>query len=118
MRKKRTDRLNSLLKEVISEVIVKDLNNPKITSLITIISVDIAPDLHQAKVYINVIGPTEKKEETLKLLNAEAGYIGICSSKKVSLRYFPNLQFYIDTSLDKQLRIEEILQDIHKNDPT
>lgn len=109
---KRTDRLNSLLKEVISEVIRQDVRNPHVTELVTVTRVNITTDLHYAKVYISVIGSDKDKEETIKALNSAAGFIAVNSSKKVVMRYFPELTFYIDDSVDKHMRIEEILSEI------
>lgn len=112
MVKKRTDRLNSLLKEVISDVIRKEVKNPHVNELITVTRVDITKDLHYAKVYVSVIGSESDKHETLAALNSAAGFIAVNASKKVVMRYFPALTFKLDDSLDKQMRIEELLHKI------
>lgn len=109
---KRTDRLNSLLKEVISEVIKRDVKNPHVNELLTITRVEITKDLHYAKVYVSVIGSPTEKQETLGALNSAAGFIAVNSSKKVVLRYFPALTFILDTSVEKQIRIESLLTQI------
>jgi len=111
---RRTHRLNSLLKEVISEVIRKDVGHPKVSSLVTVTSVDITKDLSLAKVYISVIGSGQEKEETMKALESASGYIAVLASKKVVLRHFPSLIFKLDESVDKHLRINSILQDIEQ----
>lgn len=111
--KKRTDRLNSLLKQVISEVITRDVRNPKVNTLITITSVDISKDLHNAKVYVSVIGTTKDKKQTLEALQSAAGFISVHASKKVVLRYFPSLTFYLDASVDEHLHIDTLLEKIH-----
>ncbi|MBX9695199.1 MAG: 30S ribosome-binding factor RbfA [Cyanobacteria bacterium] len=110
----RTDRLNSLLKEVISEVIKRDVRNPHVGELITVTRVQITKDLHHAKVFISVIGSDQDKEETLAALNSAAGFIAVHSSKKVVMRYFPELTFRLDDSVDKHMRIEELLGKISK----
>lgn len=112
MAKKRIDRLNSLLKEVISDVIRKEVKNPHVNEFITVTRVDITNDLHYAKVYISVIGSDAEKQETLAALNSAAGFIAINSSKKIVLRYFPSLTFILDDSVEKQMRIEELLHKI------
>ncbi len=112
MSKKRVDRLNSLLKEVISDVIRKEVKNPHVNEFVTVTRVDITADLHYAKVYISVIGSETEKQETLAALNSAAGFIAINSSKKITLRYFPALTFILDNSLEKQIRIEELLHKI------
>src|ERR1700720_1746150 len=98
MPKQRTDRLNSLLKEVISEVIRKDVRNPHVNELVTVTRVDITKDLHYAKVYISVIGDEQAKAETIAALTSAAGFIAVNSSKKVVMRYFPELTFKLDDS--------------------
>lgn len=112
MSKQRTDRLNSLLKEVISEVIRRDVRNPHVNELLTITRVDISKDLHYAKVYFSVIGTPEQKAETLSALQTAAGFIAVQSSKEVVMRYFPALTFKLDDSVDRHMRIEELLHQI------
>ena len=108
----RTTRLNSLLKEVISEVIKRDVRNPHVNDLLTVTRVEITKDLHYAKVYVSVIGSSEQKEETLNALQSAAGFIAVNSAKKVTMRYFPALTFKLDDSVDKHMRIEKLLGEI------
>lgn len=110
--KQRTDRLNSLLKEVISDVIRKDVRNPHVNELITVTRVEITKDLHYAKVFISVIGNETEKLETVKALQTAAGFIAVTASKKVVMRYFPELTFKLDDSVDKHMRIEKLLGEI------
>jgi ribosome-binding factor A len=112
MVKNRIARLNSLLREVISEVIRKDVRNPHVNQFVTVTSVDITSDLQHAKVYISVIGTPLEKENTIKALQSGAGFIAIQSSKKVVMRYFPALTFKLDTSVEQQIRIDSLLDKI------
>lgn len=112
MATQRTDRLNSLLKEVISDVIRKQVRNPHVNELVTVTRVEITKDLHYAKVYISVIGTSEQKTETINALQSAAGFIAVQSSKQVVMRYFPELQFKLDDSVEKHMRIEELLEEI------
>lgn len=113
MEKKRTNRLNSLLKEVISEVISRDVRDPRVAKLFTVTGVDISKDLHHAKVLISVIGNQTEKDQTIEALQAAASFIAITASKKVVMRYFPALTFKLDTSVDQHLRIDALLDKIH-----
>ena len=116
MKKKRIERLNSLLKEVLSEVITKDVRNPHVSTLVTVTGVEITADLQHAKVFISVIGTPEEKKQTIDALQSAAGFISIHASKKVVMRYFPTLTFKLDTSVDEHMRIEEILGKIHEEE--
>lgn len=112
MPKQRTDRLNSLLKEVISDVIRREVRNPHVNELMTVTRVEITKDLRLAKVYISVIGSEVQKMETIGALQTAAGFIAVNASKKVVMRYFPELTFILDESVDKHMRIEKLLGEI------
>lgn len=112
MAKQRTDRLNSLLKEVISEVIRREVRNPHVNELLTVTRVDITKDLRHAKVYVSVIGSDQQKAETIAALQTASGFIAVNASKEVVMRYFPALSFVLDESVDKHMRIEKLLGEI------
>jgi ribosome-binding factor A len=112
MVKNRVARLNSLLKEVLSEVIHRDVRNPHVGKFVSVTSVEITSDLQHAKVYISVIGTPKEKDETIVALQSGAGFIAIQASKKVTMRYFPALTFKIDNSVEQQMRIDSLLGQI------
>ncbi len=114
----RTDRLNSLLKEVITEVIKKDVKNPDVNELFTITRVDITKDLRQAKVFFSVIGDDIQKKQTLFALESAAGFIATKASKKVRMRFFPSLTFKVDDTVEKHIRIQEVLKKIENEKKT
>ncbi len=116
MKPKRTDRLNSLLKEVISEVIMQEVRDPLVAKFVTVTSVEITADLRHAKVFISVIASKEEKERTIKALQKAAAFIAISTSKKVVMRYFPSLTFKLDNSVDEHMKIDKILEDLKKNE--
>ena len=111
---KRTKRLNALLKEVISEVILKEVRNPHIAQFTTVTQVDISRDLRHAKISISVIGEDKEREETIKALGTAAGFIGVHAAKQVVMHHFPSLTFHLDTSVDKQMKIDSLLKKIHR----
>ena len=110
----RTDRLGSLLKEVISDVILREVKNPHLPTLLTVTGVEITKDLRQAKVFISVIGDAQKKALAISTLNQAAGFIAARASKQVVLRYFPELAFYLDDSVEKQVRVQDLLAQIEE----
>ena len=108
--KERTVRLNSLLQEVITEVIRRDFHHSaNIDEFIAITKVEITRDLAYAKVYVTVIGDDQKKRRSLEALQKASRKIAVLSSKKVVMRHFPLLDFILDEGLDKQLKMEELL---------
>lgn len=116
MTKNRIPRLNSLLKEVISEVIHREVRNPLVHTLITVMQVEVSGDLQHAKVHISVIGNEKEKKDTLQALQSAAGFISVLASKKVDLRYFPTLTFKLDTSVEKQMKIDALLDKVKEEE--
>jgi len=111
---RRIAKLNSLLREVITEVIKREANDPNISPLTSITKVEISSDLKHAKVFVSIIGTEEERQKTLKTLETSAGFISSHSSKKISIRYFPSLTFYLDHSVEDQMKIENLLKKIEE----
>lgn len=109
---KRTDKLNSLLQEVIADVIRLEVKNPHVHALTSVTAVAITPDLSEALVSISVIGTDDEREETVRALNKAAGFIAVASSKKIVIRHFPSLRFSLDQTVDKQMHIDNLIRKI------
>ncbi|MBM3183914.1 MAG: 30S ribosome-binding factor RbfA [Chlamydiae bacterium] len=114
MKQNRLNRINSLLQEVIFEVIQKEVKNPHVNTFISVTRVETSPDLHHAKVYISMIGPNDQKEKVLTALQSAAGFIAVNAAHKVKLRYFPSLIFKLDHSAEDHSKIEKILSEIEQ----
>lgn len=103
-------RINELLKREISTCIEKGLEFPGV--LVTIHAVDTAVDLRAAQVFVGVIGSESETHGILKKLNSKRGYIQGVVSKRVTLRCTPLLKFVADDSIERGVRILDILDDI------
>lgn len=114
MKKNRLSRINSLLKEVIFDVIQKQVRNPHVNLFVSVTRVETSPDLYHAKVYVSLIGTDDEKNKVLTALESAAGFIAVNASKQVQLRHFPTLTFRIDTSAEEHMKIQKILSDIEK----
>lgn len=114
MSPKRTERLNSLLREVISEVLQRDVRHPDLHSMTSISRVEITQDLHHAKVYVSILATDAQRAATLVALQRSAGFIAVRASKKVVMRFFPELTFLLDDTVDKQMHIEALIHQIQK----
>jgi ribosome-binding factor A len=114
VKKNRLSRINSLLKEVISEVIQRDVHNPHVNTFVAVTEVDTSADLHHAKVSVSLIGTDAEKAKIIAALQTAAGFIAVNAAKKVKLRYFPNLTFKLDNSAEEFMKIQNILTSIEK----
>lgn len=114
MKKQRIARINSLLREVLFDVIQKEVRNPHVTLFVSVMRVDTSADLYHAKVYISMIGADQEKQKVLAALNSAAGFIAVQASKQVELRHFPELSFRLDTTAEEHFRIDKILSEIEQ----
>lgn len=113
---RRMKKVNSLLKEAISESIMQDCSQYNLPKLITVTRVDTSKDLRTAKVYVSIIAKTpEEKTKTIALLQKHSGMIAYTTASKVVLRYFPTLTFYLDDTVDAYMKIDTLLKKIHKS---
>ena len=95
--KNRMVRINELVKRSLSELIRKEVNFD--LGLITLTDVDVAPDLHNARIYFSVIGTQPQAEhEALKVLNKNRNNLQKLMSREVILKYTPILQFILDST--------------------
>ncbi len=107
----RLQRINSEIQKALSSIIDNDLRDPQITSIISVSSVDITPDLANAKVYITCYGDMDK-QEVLNRIKGAGGFIRGRLSQKVKLRITPRLDFRLDNSEEYSAKIEGILKNI------
>ncbi len=108
----RANRLKEVIKEEISDIIRKELKDPRIGELTTITGVEVANDLRHAKVYASIYGDEEKQQETFKGLKSASGFIRTELGKRIRLRHTPEIVFYHDTSIAHGARIFELIKQV------
>lgn len=106
---RRKERIESLLKEEISKIILFHMNNPKI-GFITVTDVRMSADLKTANVYISILSEKSLKDNSIEILNKSKGFIRREIAKKLNLRWNPEINFYLDDSLIIGEKIDKILQ--------
>ena len=110
MKGNRLERVNAEIQRELALIINNELRDPQITSMIGVSSVDVAPDLANAKVYISVYGGDA--QDTLNRVKGAGSFIRGRLSQKIRLRITPRLDFYLDNSLTYGQKIDELLGNI------
>jgi ribosome-binding factor A len=106
----RMRRVNEAVREVVSVRIAEGLRDPRI-GFVTVTSVDTSPDLRQARVYVSVLGTPEERDATMAGLESAHGVLQLAVAKELRLKHTPTLQFVFDESIDRGMRISELLDD-------
>ena len=107
----RTDRVSGLIQEVLSDLLKKDIHDPRL-NMVTITNVKMSRDLKLARIYFSIYGDSSKAEKAAKGFESARGFIKRSLARRLSLRYMPDLNFFYDESLDYGTHIEELLKRI------
>jgi ribosome-binding factor A len=113
----RIRRIGELMKEEISDIIQKEMKDPRI-GFVTITGVDVTGDLKHADVYITVLGSKKEQQSTLQGLTNSSGFLRTLLAKRIKIKYLPELKFHLDPSIEKGLRIEKLIRNLHKDEDT
>jgi ribosome-binding factor A len=108
---RRVLRISSRIKLIISQVIQRDLKDPRL-GLITVLRVEPTEDLKEAKVYVSVFGSAADRSKAAHMLEGARGFIQREVGKNLETRNTPILRFVLDDSQDKVARIEKIIQKV------
>ena len=109
----RIDKVENLIKEEISLIILYKLNDPTF-GLVTITTVKVSPDLKIAKIYISVF-EKEKREMVLEKVKSKSGHIRSELASRIKMKFVPELKFFLDDTADYVEKIEGLLKKIHEN---
>ena len=110
----KTERLANLLVKEISSILMTEIKDEDI-KFVTITGVETTSDLSYAKVYFTVLDDTKRKS-TLEALNGAASFIRGKLAERVEVRHTPELKFIYDTSIEYGNHIDEIIDNINKEE--
>lgn len=109
---RRQRRVNQLLREAISTIILQKLQDPHI-GFATITGVEVSADLHHAQVYVSVMGDEDEKQQAMKTIQGAASrFIRSELADHLVLKYIPELHFELDETADQAQRIEMLLEQV------
>lgn len=110
---KRTDRISEEIKKELS-VVIRELKDPRIPMMTSVVNVTVTNDLSYAKAYISVMGNDEEKKAAIKALSQAAGFVRREIGGRIKLRCVPEFSFELDTSIEYGAHINKLLNDISK----
>lgn len=110
----RIQRVNELIKEEVSQLLLKEVDFPE-KILATVTRAETSVDLKQAKVYISVI-PKEEIPKVMKILDSKIYDIQQKLNKRLTMKIVPRIKFMEEKKTVEAARIEELLEKIKKQD--
>ena len=89
--------------------LLREVKDPRVSELISIVKVNVSGDLSYATVYVSAFEGSEKTKESVKGLKSAAGFMRRELGKRLSLRKVPELRFVADDSIIKSAEISRII---------
>lgn len=111
MPKHRLDRVNEVIRREIGEMIRKEFVFD--AQLVTVQQVDCTPDLKHAHVYLSVIGSDAQRQKVLSELQHRRTQLQYAISRRVTLKYTPQLHFKLDTGIERGIHIIRIMDELN-----
>jgi len=107
----RIARLRELFKEETSLILQRHMKDPRL-GFVSVTDVELSGDLRHAKVYVSVFGDAAEKARTMAALASARGYVRSELARRIRLRYFPDLQFEMDESIERGARVDRLLRQV------
>ncbi len=99
------------IREVVAMAILTEIRDPRVKN-ITVIGVEVAPDMREAKVLISIMGSESQQATSLRGLKNSAGFLQSKIAERIDTRYTPKLTFVADEGVKKSLAVAQILDQI------
>ena len=105
--KYRKDRLEELIKRIVSEIIMRELKDPRL-GFITVTGVELSKDLAEAKIGVSILGSSTDVRKSMEGIRSSSGYVQKLLGKELKIRNIPRVHFFLDKS------VEEGVEMVHK----
>ena len=93
--------------------IIRELKDPRIAVMTTVVAVEVATDLKTAKIVISVLGDDKAKEDTMEGLKSAKGFIRKELARTINLRNTPELHFVYDESIEYGMKLSHMIDELH-----
>jgi ribosome-binding factor A len=113
----RIERVNQLIRQELSEMLLRESKDPRLSGYISINSVATTPDLRYARVLVSCVCDEARKKEILEALTHSAGFFRSILAKHLTLRRVPELSFAWDSSIERGSRLIELIEKVSAEKP-
>jgi len=108
---RRNERTSELIKQEISRLLEREVNDPRLIGLISVTEVSLSPDLKHAKIFVSAL-QNENREEVLEGFNTASGFLRHELALHLKLRHVPKLSFHYDDSIERGTRLLKLIGEL------
>ena len=113
---RRTEMLGSTIQRELAQIIMRELNDPRLTGMPSITRVKVSPDLSIADVYMTIMGTQGQQTAALNALKHSAGMMRTKLTHSLTLRQAPFLKFHIDEGLKREIEVLDAIRKAREED--
>jgi len=106
-------RINTEVQKELSMLISREIKDPRINPMTSVVHVEVSPDLKTAKVFVSVLGDEESKKATLAGLKSASSFIRSQLAKNLNLRNTPELTFMLDNSIEYGVHLSRLIDEVN-----
>ncbi|HWE94346.1 MAG TPA: 30S ribosome-binding factor RbfA [Tepidisphaeraceae bacterium] len=107
---RRTERLSSTIQQELAQIILHELQDPRLQGFPSITRVKVSPDLSIADVYVTVMGTPGAQNAALNALRHSAGLMRTRLTKSLTMRQAPFIKFHLDEGAKKEIEILDLIR--------
>jgi len=107
-------RINGEVQKELSRIISREIKDPRIGEMTSVVAVEVSPDLKSCKAYVSVLGDDAARAETLKGLNSAMGFIRKELARTINLRNTPEITFFVDQSIEYGVNMSKLIDEVNK----
>jgi ribosome-binding factor A len=112
----RIERVSSLMRHEISDLLQRQVKDPRLGQFVSVNEVSLSPDLKYARVYVSCMSNQGEKEAILSGLEAAANFLRNQMAKRLRLRRIPELSFEWDESIERGDRLLRLIDQLNAED--
>jgi ribosome-binding factor A len=110
---RRSERTSKMIQREISGLLEREVNDPRLSKLISVTEVTLSPDLKHAKIFVSTLGSEiNNKEEILAGFNNASGFLRKELASHLQLKYTPQLSFHYDDSIERGARLLKLMGEL------
>jgi len=113
---RRAERVSSIIQQELGYLLREQVNDPRLTSLISITKVSTSPDLRLTKVFISTLGNEVNKNEILQGFAAASGFLRKQLANRLKLKHTPELSFHLDDSIERGAEVLSLIEQVASSD--
>lgn len=111
----RIKQVNKLIRRELSDLLQRQVKDPRLDSFVAVTEVSTSTDLRHAKVFVSHLGSEAEKQEILRVLGSASGFLRKELARHLKMRRIPELSFYWDDSLERGDHILKLIDQVTKD---